>query len=567
MVQGRRKIATDVFVGGRMNNMSREEDKSEDGFLRALDGLSAGEPGHGTFASILDSVIADTNAERAFLFLLGKPGGFHVLAARTRDSEDILKPLKRMSHFAISRMLGAGEGWAVDDARTDRRYRTEDSKEGLKSPLSIRICPLLSGDEIIGGVYIDHRFITLEAPAADEDALSRWASLCSVAVALREQSASIRSLRGRGAPAARPEVDPAAGSPAGPGAAARTRREFPRKLEEFFGLDSANPDMLDLFDTVRGINTSNIPVLIYGESGTGKTLMAQAVHQASARAEEAFITLSCGTIPDTLIESELMGHDKGAFTGADVEREGLLSQADGGTFFIDNIEDMSLDMQTRLLRVFEDGRVRPLGGKQTLVVDIRVIAAARVDLERLVRKGSFRQDLYYRIKGLQLEIPPLRERWEDIPALAGIFFRRYDREEQIPEFAEGIIERLVRHYWPGNVRELENEMRRLATLGIQKISLDDVAPELIGRGRALLCEGDSHNSLKRVVGEAEREAIEDALKRFGGNKSRAAQWLSITRKALYRRLRKYGIQSSPANSTNGGAQGQDPAGDSGDREE
>lgn len=544
--------------------MSREEGKSDDRFLRALAGLSAGEPGRRMLVDILDSVLADTNAERAFLFLLGKPGGFHVLAARNRDSEDISEPLKRMSHFAISRMLSAGEGWAVDDARTDRRYRTEDSKEGLKSPLSIRICPLLSGDEIIGGVYIDHRFITLEAPAAQEDVLPGWASLCSVAVALREQSSSLRSLRGHGAFGDQPGAGPAPGAPGGAEAAVKTRREFARELNEFFGFDSANPDMLDLFDTIKGVNNSSIPILIYGELGTGKTLLASAIHQASARVDEPFITLSCGTIPDTLIESELMGHDKGAFTGADVEREGLLSQADGGTFFIDNIEDMSLDMQTRLLRVFEDGRVRPLGGKRTLVVDIRVIAAARVDLERLVRKGSFRQDLYYRIKGLQLDLPPLRERWEDIPVLADILFRRHDGELQAPKFAEGAIERLARYHWPGNVRELENEMRRLATLGVREISLDDFAPELIGRARALLCEGDSRNSLERVVGEAEREAIEDALKRFGGNKSRAAEWLSITRKALYRRLRKYGIRFSSANSTNGGARGQDPAGAGGD---
>ena len=544
--------------------MFREEGKSNDRFLRALAGLSAGKPGRGMLVDILDSVIADTDAERAFLFLLGKPGGFHVLAARNRDSEDIPEPLKRMSHFAISRMLSAGEGWAVDDARTDRRYRTEDSKEGLKSPLSIRICPLLSGDEIIGGVYIDHRFITLEAPAAQEDVLSRWASLCSVAAALREQSARLRSLRGRGSPRDQPRADPVPGAPGGAESVVKNRREFARELNEFFGLNSANPDMLDLFDTIRGVNRSSIPVLIYGESGTGKTLLARAIHQVSARVDEPFITLSCGTIPDTLIESELMGHDKGAFTGADVEREGLLSQADGGTFFIDNIEDMSLDMQTRLLRVLEDGRVRSLGGKRTLVVDIRVISTARVDLERLVRKGSFRQDLYYRIKGLQLEIPPLRERWEDIPVLAGILFRRHDGDLQAPKFSEGTIERLARYHWPGNVRELENEMRRLATLGVREISLDDFAPELIGRARALLCEGDSRNSLEKVVGEVEREAIENALKRFGGNKSRAAEWLSITRKALYRRLRKYGMQSSSADPNNGGAQGQDPAGAGGD---
>jgi DNA-binding NtrC family response regulator len=518
--------------------MAREEG-NDDRFLRALAGLDAGGPGRKNLSDILDSVISDTDAERAFLFLLGKPGGFHVLAARNRDSEDIQDPLRRMSHFAISRMLSAGECWAVDDARTDRRFRTEDSKEGLKSPLSIRICPVFSGEEIVGGIYLDHRFVILDVPAAAKDRLPVWAALCAVAIRLREQEAGLRGSRAKAA-AAPPARE------AGP--AEESRTEFARELDDFFGLASANPDMLDLFDTIRGISGSNIPVLIYGESGTGKTVLAHAIHQASSRAAAPFVTLSCGAIPDTLIESELLGHEKGAFTGAESEREGLLSQADGGTFFLDNIEDMSIDMQTRLLRVLEDGKVRPLGSKRTLLVDIRVIAAARSDLERLVRKGVFRQDLYYRIKGLQLDISALRERWEDIPALAELLFSRHDELERSPQFAEGVVELLARYHWPGNVRELENEMRRLATLGIHEISIDDVSPELVGRGRPGLAVGGARASLEGIVNEAEREAVEAALKRFGGNKSRAAQWLSITRKALYRRLRKYGIHSSRAES-------------------
>lgn len=533
------KIANGRRVGGRMDAMAREEG-NDDRFLRALAGLGAGGPGRKNLSDILDSVISDTDAERAFLFLLGKPGGFHVLAARNRDSEDIQDPLRRMSHFAISRMLSAGECWAVDDARTDRRFRTEDSKEGLKSPLSIRICPVFSGEEIIGGIYLDHRFVMLEVPAAAKDRLPAWTALCAVAIRLREQEASLRGSRTKAVPA-----PPA--REAGP--AEESRTEFARELDDFFGLASANPDMLDLFDTIRGVSGSNIPVLIYGESGTGKTILAHAIHQASSRAAAPFVTLSCGSIPDTLIESELLGHEKGAFTGAESEREGLLSQADGGTFFLDNIEDMSIDMQTRLLRVLEDGKVRPLGSKRTLLVDIRVIAAARADLERLVRKGAFRQDLYYRIKGLQLDVSALRERWEDIPALAGLLFSRHDELKRAPQFAEGVVELLARYHWPGNVRELENEMRRLATLGIHEISIDDVSPELVGRGGRGLAVGGARASLESIVNEAEREAVEAALKRFGGNKSRAAQWLSITRKALYRRLRKYGIHSSRVEST------------------
>ena len=538
-----------------MNYMAREDGKTDERFLEVLSGLSGGASSRNVFAELLDSVIAATEAERAFLFLLVSPGGFDVPAARTRDREDIDHPLSRMSHFAISRMLGAGGPWAVDDARTDRRFRTEDSREGLKSPLSIRICPLFSGEQVIGGVYIDHRFITLDEPEADRDPLVEWAALGSVAVAFYSQADDLRSLQNQRAhpPAAvAEETSPAASAEA---SAVAPRRVFAEALDEFYGLNSANPDMQDLFDTVRNVSDSSIPVMIWGESGTGKTLLAHAIHLASVRAEEPFITLGCGTIPDTLIESELMGHEKGAFTGADSERVGLLAQADGGTFFIDNVEDMSLDMQTRLLRVLEDGRVRPLGGKKTLVVDIRLIAASSVELERRVSTGEFRQDLYYRMKGLSLELPPLRERWEDIPALAGILFSRYSGEARAPVFTKGVTEQLARHHWPGNVRELENEMRRLATLGDGNISLDDLSPALAGRGRQVLAESDSRNSLEKIINEVEREAIESALKRFGGNKSRAAHWLSITRKALYRRLRKYGIHTA------GSANGEAPAGD------
>ena len=535
--------------------MAREDGKSDERFLAILSGLSSGSSSRKIYAEILDSVIAATEAERAFVFLLVSPGGFQVPVARNRDREDIDNPLRRMSHFAISRMLEAGGRWAVDDARTDRRFRTEDSREGLKSPLSIRICPICSGEQVVGGIYIDHRFITLDEPEADQDPLVDWAALASVAAVFSSQSDELRRLRSRGEkpPAAAEAPSPAAAQ----GPVVTSRRKFAEDLEEFYGLNSANPDMLDLFDTIRNVSDSSIPVMVLGESGTGKTILARAIHQASARAGEPFVTLGCGTIPDSLIESELMGHDKGAFTGADSERVGLLAQADGGTFFIDNIEDMSLDMQTRLLRVLEDGRVRPLGGKKTLVVDIRLIAASGVELERRGRTGEFRQDLYYRMKGLSLELPPLRERWEDIPALAGILFSRHSGDARVPVLSEGVSEHLARHHWPGNVRELENEMRRLATLGDGKISLDGLSADLRDPSRQGLSESDSRNSLERIINEVEREAIESALKRFGGNKSRAANWLSITRKALYRRLRKYGIHA--AASANG-----DAAADTGD---
>ncbi len=223
-----------------------------------------------------------------------------------------------------------------------------------------------------------------------------------------------------------------------------------------------SPAMLEVFALIDKIAPSNIPVLIQGESGTGKELIAKAIHRASNRADKPFVTENCAAIPETLLESELFGYKRGAFTGADRERKGLFQVADKGTLFLDEIGDMSLAMQSKLLRALQDGEIRPVGGTASIRVDVRVVSASNRLLRDLVQRHLFREDLYYRLSGVTIELPPLRDRPEDIPALARHFITRIGSEmkRNPPELGDSARDALLRHRWPGNIRELENEMRR-----------------------------------------------------------------------------------------------------------
>jgi DNA-binding NtrC family response regulator len=282
---------------------------------------------------------------------------------------------------------------------------------------------------------------------------------------------------------------------------------------------------------------------VYGETGTGKGLLARAVHLASGRRDQQFLVVSCGALPETLVESELLGHVRGAFTGADLAREGLFVQADGGTLFLDEVGDLTVDMQKKLLRVLEEGEVRPLGAKSARRVDVRLICSAGEDLENLVRLGRFRRDLYFRLKGIVLHLAPLRERREDVLPLAEHFLELHTKEtgKRRPELSREVKVRLLGHGWPGNVRELENEMRRVVALGKEPLGPGDLKLGPEKGSMALALADGGRTSLDEVVHFAERQAVLAALQRTAGNKSQAASELGITRKALYRRLAKYGI--------------------------
>jgi transcriptional regulator with GAF, ATPase, and Fis domain len=506
--------------------------------------LSEERPDRRFLCDVLDHLAEALDCERIFLFRLRARGGFHVLVARSRDREDVLRASERMSHFAVRKMVREGEAIYVPDARLDRRYRPEEALAGKRMAMSILVLPLRHSGEIQGGVYADHRFRPIAPPPGGEEAMDAWTALLVLALSLRDETRAARRLRrtleslraGAGAAASGAEDDPAAVEP-------RPIPDGADRMVEFHGLITANPDLRDVCDAIRTMPMSDLPVLIVGETGTGKGLLARAVHESSARGEKPFVALHAPTVPDTLIETELLGHVKGAFTGADADHDGVFLRADGGTLFLDEVGDMSMELQKKLLRVLEDGQVRALGAKAPRQVDVRLVASTSRDLEARVREGLFRGDLYFRLKGATFEVPPLRERREDVLPLAARFLGLHSAAagREPPVLSEGARRRLVRHSWPGNVRELENEMRRLVALGLETIEARDldlaqVHPRDEGRARA-----GASLRLGETVELAEREAILEALRAARWNKSRAAMSLGVTRKSLYRRMAKYGI--------------------------
>ena len=321
-------------------------------------------------------------------------------------------------------------------------------------------------------------------------------------------------------------------------------------------LVGSSPALLDIFKTVGKVAPRNVSVLITGESGTGKELVAHALHAASPRAEGPFIAVNAAAIPRELLESELFGHERGAFTGAVTARAGRFREASGGTLFLDEIGDMPVDLQAKLLRVLQSGEVMPVGGRDPEIVDIRIIAATHRDLDERVAKGEFREDLLYRLRVVPMSIPPLRDRVEDIKTLALHFTERY-----APELAEGpvslpeaTIERLERHDWPGNVRELENAIKRALVL-----STDDVlAPEefsflnaradaepttisleelVVREVETLFDSGEETTDLyQRIQERVERPLLEIVLERTQGNQIRAAALLGINRNTLRKKI-------------------------------
>jgi len=305
--------------------------------------------------------------------------------------------------------------------------------------------------------------------------------------------------------------------------------------------------MVELIDMVAMVSPADATVLITGESGTGKELIAKSIHTNSSRSENAFVIINCAALTETLLESELFGHEKGAFTGADRRREGRFMQADKGTLFLDEIGETSHVMQAKLLRVIQEKELQRVGGEETLSVDVRILAATNRDLQQEVSAGNFREDLFYRLNVVTLHVPPLRDRLDDIPLLASFFLEKYSgkNRKQIKGFTPVAMDMLIKYGWPGNVRELENAVERAVILSTGDYVTEKAFPLSIVQNYA----GDTDirpPSFKldepRSLEAIERQAILGALDACSGNKSEAARILGINRKTLYAKLKAYGVE-------------------------
>jgi two-component system response regulator AtoC len=308
---------------------------------------------------------------------------------------------------------------------------------------------------------------------------------------------------------------------------------------------AASPLMIDVLELLERAAEYKATVLLTGESGTGKEVLARAIHAQSGRRNEAFVAVNCGAIPETLLESELFGHAKGAFTGADRARRGLFVEADGGTLFLDEIGELQNALQVKLLRILQDEEVRPIGESKSRKVDVRVLAATARDLDREVADGRFREDLFYRLNVLRVRVPPLRDRREDIPLLVDHFLG-YFREalgKPIRAIADEALDRLTSYRWPGNVRELENVIERAVILASDdRITLRELPANVVSLEEGEESVRPGELSLKRGRRRFEAEMIRKALAATGGNRTHAARLLEISHRALLYKIKEYGIR-------------------------
>ncbi len=320
----------------------------------------------------------------------------------------------------------------------------------------------------------------------------------------------------------------------------------------FNGLVGTSHKMRELYRLIMNVAPAKTNILITGESGTGKELVAKAIHSESPRKDGPFVAVNCGAIPENLIESELFGYEKGAFTGANSAKEGLVELADGGTLFLDEITELPLNLQVKLLRFIQDRYFRRIGGREEKQVDIRLIAATNRDIEREVREGRFREDLYYRINVIRIDIPPLRERREDIPHIAMHFVEKYNRElgKNIKGISEDAMNCLVEYHYPGNVRELENAIERAVALEMDSLISVSSLPPGIRDSTKVKKEVKPPPSprieippegvdLERLVAEYEKGIIMEALRKAGGVKKKAAELLGISFRSMRYKLSKY----------------------------
>jgi transcriptional regulator with GAF, ATPase, and Fis domain len=479
---------------------------------------------------VLDAAIELGGAERGYLVLKDHDGLPRVSAGRGLDRRDVAADEQSLSRSIVARVLGSARPLTTMDAASDVELSGAASVHAL-SLRSVLAVPLCIGGEVVGAIYLEDRLRPFAFGDLELALLSDLAELAAIALdsarSLRAERRAARRLTVLRARLARRVEAQALELEA----LKRVRSDESSSLPGIIGHSQAMQRVLGM---VGKVARSPVPVLICGESGTGKELIAQAIHAASSRRTAAFVSENCGAIPEPLLESALFGHVRGAFTGADRRRLGLFEVADGGTLLLDEIGEMSPAMQARLLRVLQDGEVRPVGGERVHRVDVRVLAATHRDLEAMVADGSFREDLYYRLAVMTLRLPPLRERPEDIPPLLAHLIDKHAKG-RVLEIDKRALAALTAHPWPGNVRQLENEVRRALVLADSIIMPEHLSPGLLA---ALPSTASDPLDLRAQVDQLERKLIRQALEAAAGNQTRAARILGVSRYGLQKMIRR-----------------------------
>jgi len=491
----------------------------------------------GLLEQILDTMVLWTGVERGLLLLRAPNGRLVPRAGRNLARRDLVGPQLELSHTLAGRALLEGEPVVAFDASHEMES-VHESIHALKLR-SVMAIPLIAHGEALGVVYLDDR-VRRGAFGPKEKAWVRLvATIAAIAIAEARDRLRLRRLVRRAERAERRIGESLALREAQLGQArvelahSQARRPNHYRHQGIVGDSSPVHDLLRVVDRVI---PTDLPVLIQGESGSGKELVARTIHKHGARAAGAFVAENCGAIPETLLESALFGHVRGAFTGASQTRAGLFEVAHRGTLFLDEIGEMGLAMQAKLLRILEDGEYRPLGSDSPRRVDVRVIAATHRDLDALVEAGKFRQDLLFRLNVVVLRVPPLRERQGDLPLLVDHFLKKHAAGRAI-QIGPEVFECLANYRWPGNVRQLENEVRRLIVLADDVVRVEHLSEEI----RATFRPGRGASSalnLRRRLDSVEMELVRDALKRTGGNQTRAAELLGVSRFGLQKMMKR-----------------------------
>jgi transcriptional regulator with GAF, ATPase, and Fis domain len=455
--------------------------------------------------NLLDSVIDITNADKGFLILVEEEE-FSVKVARNVHRETIPDAVEHVSDSIIAKVLESREAIIVSDAMSDEEFKSSESVVNLNLS-SVMCVPLIDRGSLLGLIYVGNENISNLFTRRHLDLLTIFAAQASLIVA---NAIMVRDLR----------LD---------------NEMLSERLSEmrFGSIIGASDAMREIFRKVEKVAPTDVNVLVTGETGTGKELVAREIHNRSSRYEGPFVTINCGAIPESLLESELFGHVKGAFTGAERTREGKFQAADGGTIFLDEIGEMPLELQVKLLRVLQERQITKVGASQPEDVDIRIIAATNKDLERAVDEGEFREDLFYRLNVIMLHLPPLKMRGDDVVLIAKYYIREIcdDLDVGQKELTDDALRALKRYEWPGNVRQLENRLKKAILLSDRSvIDADDLGltPEMLEPIRPL-SEAKERFAYRYVL---------EALDRNDGNRTQTADELEVDPRTIFRYLEK-----------------------------